>query len=208
MNFLLNSVKKVQEGDVKNIINSRLKKFESFDLREEKEWFSEMCFCLLTANSKAETAINIQREIGSDGFLKFSQEQIKEIIRKNKHRFHNNKSKYIVEARKFSNIKEIIKYKEEFEARNWLAENIKGLGYKEASHFMRNVGYKNLAILDRHILRLMLENGYIEEIPKSLNKNKYFEIEKKFNKIARDLKLSSAELDMYMWYLKTGKILK
>jgi len=33
-------------------------------------------------------------------------------------------------------------------------------------------------------------------------------IENKFNSIAKGLKLNSAELDLYMWYLKTGKILK
>ena len=73
---------------------------------------------------------------------------------------------------------------------------------------MRNVGYTNLAILDRHILNLMVENGYIENKPKSLNKKTYLEIEEKFNEIARELGMSSAELDLYMWYMKTGEVLK
>ncbi|MBS3172068.1 N-glycosylase/DNA lyase [Candidatus Woesearchaeota archaeon] len=203
MNLLIEQVKELQNTAIKNIVDNKLKEFEN-----NNEWFSELCFCLLTANSKAETAINIQKEIGTNGFLNLKQEEIKEIIEKNKHRFHNNKSKYIVEARQYKDIKKLIEQKNEIDARNWLAENVKGLGYKEASHFMRNVGYKNLAILDRHILKLMFENNYINNIPKPLNKKIYFEIENKFNSIAKGLKLNSAELDLYMWYLKTGKILK
>ena len=87
-------------------------------------------------------------------------------------------------------------------------KNIKGLGYKEASHFMRNVGYNNLAILDRHILNLMLEQGYLRAKPKTLTRKTYFEIEQKFKKIADGLRMSMAELDLYMWYMKTGEVLK
>lgn len=203
MDLLIKQIKDLQNTPIKQVVETRLKEFEN-----NNEWFSELCFCLLTANSKAETAINIQKELGQDGFLSLEQDKIKQVIIKNKHRFHNNKSKYIVEARRYKNIKNLIENQNEVEARNWLAENVKGLGYKEASHFMRNVGYKNLAILDRHILRLMFENKNINEIPKSLNKKIYFEIENKFNNIAKNLKMNSAELDLYMWYIRTGKVLK
>nr|MBA4404797.1 N-glycosylase [Nanoarchaeum sp.] len=203
MDLLIKQIRELQNTPIKQVVETRLKEFEN-----NNEWFSELCFCLLTANSKAETAINIQKELGQEGFLNLEQDKIKQVIIKNKHRFHNNKSKYIVEARKYKNIKNLIENQNEIEARNWLAENVKGLGYKEASHFMRNVGYKNLAILDRHILRLMFENKNINEIPKSLNKKIYFEIENKFNNIAKNLKMNSAELDLYMWYIRTGKVLK
>jgi N-glycosylase/DNA lyase len=193
----------LKNPSIEKIVNLRLKEFES-----NKKWFSELCFCILTANSKAQTAINIQNEIGTRGFLNLSQKDLSSVIKKNKHRFHNNKAKYIIEARKFSNIKEILKNLDEFEAREWLVKNIKGIGYKESSHFLRNIGYKNLAILDRHILNFMKENNYIEEIPKPLNKNNYLDIENKFNLIARNLKMDSAELDLYMWHIKTGNVLK
>jgi len=35
----------------------------------------------------------------------------------------------------------------------WLVKNLTGLGYKEAGHFLRNIGSGKIAILDRHILR-------------------------------------------------------
>ena len=98
--------------------------------------------------------------------------------------------------------------KNQIEARNWLVNNIKGIGYKEASHFLRNVGYNNVAILDRHILNLMVENDIIKEKPNTLNKNNYQEIEKKLGKLAKFVDMSHAELDLYLWFLKTRKILK
>ena len=110
------------------------------------------------------------------------------------------------------NVKEIVQgiasKKGEKAAREWLVKNIRGIGYKEASHFLRNVGFKNLAILDRHILNLMQEEGLIDERPRTLSRKKYFEIEKKFLKLAKELKMPAAELDLFMWYMKTGKVLK
>ncbi|GAJ17855.1 unnamed protein product, partial [marine sediment metagenome] len=34
---------------------------------------------------------------------------------------------------------------DEIKLREWVVKNFKGLGYKEASHFLRNIGYKNFA---------------------------------------------------------------
>jgi N-glycosylase/DNA lyase len=198
----------MKNSKIKHLINKRLNEFNILRDKTNEDWFSELCFCILTANSKAESAIKIQNQIGLKGFLIDSEENIARVIKLNKHRFYNNKSQFICEARKNNNIKDIIQKMNEFEAREWLVKNIKGVGYKEASHFLRNVGYKNLAILDRHILNLMVENKLITEKPKSLNKKIYLDVEKNFNKLAEKLGMSSAELDLYMWYLKTGKVLK
>ncbi|RMF55108.1 N-glycosylase/DNA lyase [Candidatus Woesearchaeota archaeon] len=212
MSGLAETISELRNSSVKHKVESRLKEFESFAKKETDEWFSELCFCILTANSKAVTALNIQQELTSKGFCGYCQKDLSETIKRNKHRFHNNKAKFIVDARCHVDIKDkirrIITEMGEFEAREWLVKNIKGLGYKEASHFLRNVGYKNFAILDRHIISLMRENGVIKESPKNLSKKKYLELEKKFNKLAAQLNMSPAELDLYMWYMKTGEVLK
>lgn len=205
---LINEIKNLQSSEVKNLVENKLKEFSSFKERENDDWFSELCFCILTANSRAETAIKIQNQIGARGFLFSPERNIADTIRMNKHRFHNNKAKFIVAARKFRNIRLSLNDKSEIEMREFIVENVKGIGYKEASHFLRNVGFTNLAILDRHILNLMVENGYLKEKPKTLTKKIYLDIESKFNSIAKELGMSSAELDLYMWYLKTGKVLK
>lgn len=185
-------------------VNKRLNEFKELGKKGNKEWFSELCFCILTANSKAETALRIQAEL-KDIFSTACSNDIKNCIIKNKHRFHNNKTRFIIEAREHADIKE--KIKNAAEPREWLVENINGIGYKEASHFLRNVGYETYAILDRHILNLMKDSRLIKEIPK-LNKKTYLEIEKIFLKLAESAGMNAAELDLYMWYMRTGKVLK
>jgi len=192
---------------IKKLINQRLSEFESFKSKSNNEWFSELCFCILTANSRALTAINIQNQLKPTDFLSFSQNKLSIIIKDNKHRFHNNKAKYIVEARQHKNVKSILEGKSETEARTWIINNIKGLGYKEASHFLRNTGSQNLAILDRHIIHIMSEYQLIDK-PHTLTPKLYLKIESKFNKLAKQLNISPAKLDLTLWYLKTGKVLK
>jgi len=190
-----------------DIVRKRIDEFRDLNRKGNEEWFSEMCFCILTANSSAEMGIKIQRELGAYGFLTLNEEELRQRLKDLGHRFYNVRARYIVEARKYSNIKDIVQSYEPFDAREWLVKNIKGIGYKEASHFLRNVGYFDFAILDRHILRVMNDYGLIE-MPKSMSRRKYLEIEDIFKELAAKVKLSAGELDLYIWYMRTGKVLK
>jgi N-glycosylase/DNA lyase len=83
------------------------------------------------------------------------------------------------------------------------------LGYKEASHFLRNIGFgENLAILDRHILKNLVLLGVIESIPKGIIKNKYLEIEEKMAKLSKKIDVPMSHLDIVLWYKETGEIFK
>jgi len=200
-----------KDKHVSNKVKERIIEFEENFKGDNLLWFKEMCFCLLTANFKAEKCIEIcEKEKKNNAFLNFSLLELSKFLKENNHRFPNTRAKFIIEARKFKDkIKNLItKFENENEAREFLVKNVKGLGYKEASHFMRNTGYKNFAILDRHILRTLYEGKIIPEISKHLNKNTYLKIENLLKIIADDLKISLAELDLYLWYSKTGKILK
>ncbi len=191
-----------------NQVKRRIDEFLSFKNRGYKEWFSELCFCILTANSSAEMGIKIQKELKFDGFARLSEDELAGKLKELGHRFYNARARYIVEARRYINIKEIVgSFKDPWRAREWLGNNVKGIGYKEASHFLRNTGFLDFAILDRHILRVM-ERAKIIRIPKSVSKRTYLEIEKKFIKLAETLEMRPGELDLYLWYLSTGKILK
>jgi N-glycosylase/DNA lyase len=96
-----------------------------------------------------------------------------------------------------------------YECRKWLANNIDGLGYKEASHFLRNIGLgEEIAILDRHILRNLKETGVIEEIPKSLSRAKYMQVEKQMIGFARQIRIPVSHLDLLFWSKETGEIFK
>jgi N-glycosylase/DNA lyase len=92
--------------------------------------------------------------------------------------------------------------------REWLIKNVKGIGYKESSHFLRNIGYKNLAILDRHILRNLEKFKVINKIPKTLNKKQYLSIEDKFYNFSKKIKIPMDELDLLFWSIETGKVFK
>ena len=198
MNELLKLIGKLKKSDIKNLIDERICQFKSVKNKGEDALFIELCFCLMTANFDAARAIKIQNDIGK-GFLTLSEKDLaKELIRSG-HRFPNARAKYIYEARKHAKSLKL--------DRDWLVENIKGLGYKESSHFLRNVGCDDYAIIDFHIIDILVEYKLIKK-PKALNKTRYFEIEKVLRKLADASDLTLAELDFYLWYMETGKILK
>jgi N-glycosylase/DNA lyase len=86
--------------------------------------------------------------------------------------------------------------------------NVKGMGWKEASHFLRNIGYRDLAILDRHILRNLKLHGVIRSYPASLTPKRYLAIEKAFERFASAVGIPMDELDLLFWSRETGTILK
>ena len=209
MNELIRSVRELVQSPVKKKVIARLDEFEAFKNKDADEWFSELCFCILTANSKQSTAILIQEAIGAKGFINHSEDQVRSVIMDHKHRFHNNKTSFIIKARPYAqSIKNTVEALGEEDSREWIVKNIKGLGYKEASHFLRNTGAKGLAILDRHILRVMEEHKIIPERPKSLTRKLYLDIEQKFNAVAKSIGISPAELDMYIWHMKVNDVFK
>ncbi|MFQ6129194.1 MAG: N-glycosylase/DNA lyase [Candidatus Hadarchaeaceae archaeon] len=207
---LVGKVNELRRGEVGKLIARRIREFKDLGRRGKEEWFSELCFCILTANSTAKLGMKIQHELGSEGFLTLPLEELRHRLRAAGHRFPNTRARFIVEARRFHDIKDIIKsFTNARQAREWLVENVRGIGYKESSHFLRNVGFNNsMAILDRHVLSMMHEHRLIDGVPRSPTRGRYMEIEKKLEELARKLGLTLGELDLYLWYLKTGVVLK
>jgi N-glycosylase/DNA lyase len=78
---------------------------------------------------------------------------------------------------------------------------------EESSHFLRNIGHKDYAIIDFHIVDLLVAEGLIEK-PKTITPKKYLEIEAVLEGLSKKLKMSQAELDLYLWYMETGTVLK
>lgn len=208
MSKLKIKLESVQNTPIALLVDKKLNDFSGFVNKPSIQWYGELCYCILAANARAKTSLAIQEQLGVDGFLHLPEKVLAKAIKDHKHRFHNNKAKYITESRLYTNIKHILDGMTSLQAREWLVKNIKGFGYKEASHFLRNTGKKNIAVLDRHILSIMQETGLIKEKPKTLNRTLYLEIEKKFIKAAEQLNLHPAELDLYMWSMKTGTVIK
>ncbi len=196
--------------------NLREKGITTFDFKPfvniepyEADIFSEASFCILTANSSAVMGIKIQKEVGIEGFHKYPLEKLFEIIRSKGHRFAMQRAERIVALReKKELLEDIVKnYTSGKEAREVLVKEVKGYGYKESSHFLRNVGFEDVAIIDRHISRFLFEKGLVKP-RKTITKRVYLECEEALEKIAEDFGLTQGELDLYIFYIKTGKVLK
>ncbi|MFH1415662.1 MAG: N-glycosylase/DNA lyase [Elusimicrobiota bacterium] len=192
-------------------IEKRLEEFNGlWKTKSDKKLFAELCFCLLTPQSKARTCWAAVTGLKNKGLLfKGTAGQVSSNI--NGVRFMNNKAGYIVNVRKqlAAIKKEIRKTGNILELRDWLVKNICGMGYKESSHFLRNIGFgKDIAILDRHILKNLKIHGVIKEIPKSISPKKYFEIEQKMKIFSGKIKIPLSHLDLLFWAKEAGDIFK
>ncbi|MCK4336065.1 MAG: N-glycosylase/DNA lyase [Candidatus Aenigmarchaeota archaeon] len=208
MTDILECTGKLKGTEVEKLVDSRIKEFKKLGEQSSDEIFKELCFCILTANFNAEGGIKIQKEIGN-GFLTLTEAQLVKKLKELGHRYPKTRAGYVIEARKYKDsLKETIRsFEDEHKLREWLDKNVKGLGYKEASHFLRNVGFENLAVIDFHIIDILAKYNVIEK-PKTLTRRKYLEIEELLRKIAKKLDINLAELDLYLWHAETGKVLK
>lgn len=194
--------------ELKPSILNRLNDFAQVD---ESDYFYEFCYCICTPQSKALNASIVVDELKKFDFL-YNDFNPVSILRnpKNYIRFHNKKSERLIYTKKiFPYINDLISAEFSPETkRELLADNFNGFGMKEASHFLRNIGYKNLAILDRHILKNLTYCKVFNEIPRIKNKKHYLEIEDCFKNFAKAVQISIDELDLLFWSYETGIILK
>lgn len=197
------------------IISRRLSEFRITYQKGDKEIFKELCFCILTANASAKGGIKSIKALGNLIF-KGNKNQISKTLKKCGYRFWKKRADYIVETRKTMQAqckmelkKEIEKKRKDTEAlRAFFAEKAKGIGMKEASHFLRNIGFNNYAILDRHIISCLYEKRIFESNEKPKNKNQYLAMEGKMKAYSKKIKIPMNELDLILWCHKTGEILK
>ena len=207
MKNLIAKIESLKKTEVNDVVKNRIKEFKNINKKSNDELFQEMCFCLLTANFNAEKSIKIQNEIG-ECFLTDSKNELTNKLKNYGHRFPNARAKYISESLKCKDkLKDIVQFNDKQALRDWFVNNVKGLGYKEVSHFLRNIGFDDYAIIDFHIVDILVNYKLVER-PKTLTKKKYFEIEGLLRKLAKKTDLTLAELDLYLWYMETGKILK
>ena len=206
----LKSLYKERRADIRQ----RLEEFRHVLDRDEIDVFAELSFCILTPQSSAKTCWNAVLKLTEKDLLaKGSPDEIGGYL--HEVRFYENKARYIVQARnQFTkdglHLKEHIRsFYNPFELREWFVENVKGLGYKEASHFLRNIGHgEEFAILDRHILRNIKKLGIVEEVPVSLTKKKYLDIEERLRRFSKEIDIPMADLDLLFWSKETGWIFK
>ena len=140
MNNLLIEIKKLENTFVKKIVSNKMQEFQSLKKSSNIILFQELCFCLMAANFNAEKSLRIQNALKEELYT-LSQDELANKLKELGHRFPNTRAKYIVEARTHNLRKILDSYNNDLDLRNYFAKNIKGLGLKESSHFLRNICY-------------------------------------------------------------------
>ena len=184
-----------------------VQRLDEFCHIDPKNYFWELVFCLLTPQSKAEKCWQAVQELKK--LSSFTQQNVAAILREYT-RFHNNKASYVLLVqRQWPEIVVLLKDSDRKQLRNLLADSIKGLGLKEAGHFLRNIGKSDnqIAILDRHVLKHMHAHNVISQ-PTINGKRDYFIFEEKYLLWAKEIGISPDELDLVLWSLETGKVFK
>lgn len=208
-------VKKVhaERGDD---IRKRLGEFSAIWKKgDDKELWLEMVYCFFTGGCSAKMglkAVEAIRPIIDHG----TREEIT-IALLGVHRYPNARAGYVVHSRDFLQQTIEFRLKEkltafecDLERRDWLVKEkgIKGLGYKEASHYLRNIGLFGYAILDKHVLSCMAELGVIDDPKPPGNRTRYLKAEAALKDFSAEHKIDFDELDLVLWSIKTGEILK
>jgi N-glycosylase/DNA lyase len=201
----------------------------------KEDIFYMLCFCLAVPQSKAVQVNNAIEELRKRAFLSVSipLTELSTFLR-GKVRFHNNKARYLVAARKtfietdfWEQLVDIYKdycIHRDFDEgedpnlghdlftflrdrRKWLVKQFKGIGLKEASHFLRNIGMSGLAILDVHIINGLRKRKLIPT-EKTLTNSTYCDIEDTMKAYTEQVGISIDELDLLLWSQKTGFVFK
>jgi N-glycosylase/DNA lyase len=217
MNQLLIEQLRGSYGEKRAAIRARMAEFAAIKRsRDDARLFEELCYCIFTAGASARMGLNsierVRRHLLSGGHRRL------ENLLVGAHRYPRARSGYIVHTRNYLKTECSLRLSEKLDSfgrdaearRDFFARNrgIKGIGYKEASHYLRNIGYLGYAILDKHILNTLHEVGLIDSPKPPTTKKKYLAVEQQMRNFAAELRINFDELDLLLWSNKTGEILK
>ena len=200
----------------KSEIRARLAEFKAIGKSgTDLNLFEEMVFCFFTGGCSARMGLN-SLEAVRPILLTGDQEQMANAL-SGVHRYPNARARYVIASREFLREQYGLRLRQQLtsfecalERRDWLVreKGIKGLGYKEASHYLRNIGFKGYAILDKHVLNCLAELKIIDDPKPPSTRLKYLTVEEKLKKLTEMTRIDFDELDLVLWSMKTGVILK
>lgn len=202
-------------------IRARLAEFAELRTADDARLFEELVYCIFTAGASARMGLNCVEKIRPH-LLRGTPQRLASVLT-GAHRYPTARSGYIIHTREYLQQECGLRLREKLASfgsdndaaamearRDFLARNtgIKGIGYKEASHYLRNIGYRGYAILDKHILRTLHECGVLNSPVPPTTKKKYLVTEELMRKFAQGIRIDFDELDLLLWSHKTGEILK
>ena len=190
--------------NVEDQATQRLHQFENVE-RTEKALFEELAFCVFAANSSAkmaQKAVSLLKPILHTG----DESQYKSAV-KGKVRFYNVRSEYLAYNFEYVQKTSLRKMICVDKPRKELL-NLKGIGMKEASHFLRNTGHSGYVILDKHIREIAYKLEILETASYESSYENYILKEAKIIEFCETNNLDIDVFDLAAWSYKTGKILK
>ena len=185
----------------------------------EKAAWRELCFCLISPLTRFETVKKCISRLERQGILD-RLSSTSEIVRVEELervlasqlgacRFPRQKARRLIAASAFfygtPMRRGVLRFLEQFpdslEARAALVGRVPGLGMKEASHFLRNIGRGNrVAVLDVHLRRFLTEMGVVDSrVAASGSPASYSRMEREFTSLAFNSGLDPAALDLAIW---------
>ena len=212
------SIRKIKEtyAERQREIKERISEFESvWREGDDARLWEEMVYCFFTGGCSAKMglrSVEAVRPLLAEG----TETELANAL-SGVHRYPNARARYVFASRNF--LKEycdlrlrdtLERFRCDLDRRDWLVreKGIKGLGYKEASHFLRNIGFKGYAILDKHVLRCLAELKIIDSPKPPNTRSRYLTVEAKLRELTDKTKIDFDEMDLVLWSIKTGQILK
>jgi N-glycosylase/DNA lyase len=199
-------------------IRARLEQFRSvWRSGSDAQLWEELVYCIFTAGASARMgyrAVEAIRPLLLDGSREAMTRALKQA---GAHRFPVERPGYIVVTRSYlrehCNLalrEKLLSFTDPIARRDWLAgeKQIKGLGYKESSHFLRNIGLMGHAILDKHVMNCLTDLKVVETPKPPATRARYLETEERLRSFAREIRIDFDELDLVLWSMKTGEVLK
>ncbi|MFM9905573.1 MAG: hypothetical protein ACKVQJ_13500 [Pyrinomonadaceae bacterium] len=197
-------------------IRRRLGEFAAIRERgTDRVLWEEMVFCFFTGGCSARMGLN-SLEAVKPILMNGDQSQMANAL-SGVHRYPNARARYVIASREFLLDHCGLKLRTKLDGfdcdlarRDWLAreKGIKGLGYKEASHYLRNIGFTGYAILDKHVLNCLAELKIINDPKPPNTRARYLTVEEKLKQLTEMTNIDFDELDLVLWSMKTGVILK
>jgi N-glycosylase/DNA lyase len=202
----------------------RLEEFKQLRNAGAERIFYELCFCVLTPQSKGVICDRVVAGLALKGVLRDPLENrstLEEALKKT--RFWRKKTQFIIKAweRFFQHSDsdiagELNSLENQIEGvremRNSFRDQMRGMGIgmKEASHFLRNIGYVGgLAIIDRHVISCLEDLGEIPDARLAIRSDRdYLYFEELMEDFSRRLGVGVEEMDLLLWSSKTGYIFK
>ncbi|MBD3261696.1 MAG: hypothetical protein GF334_08475 [Candidatus Altiarchaeales archaeon] len=180
----------------RKMVKKTIAQFES--KRDPVEIFYDLCLCLCVPQTTFKSAAKVLRELVARNFYleHISREELRKIVKPV--RFLR-KADFLLAAKKdFEGIYSVVvSSNSSYEKREALVKRVRGMGMKAGSHFLRNMGVTDLAIIDTHVLK------FLEAAPPK-SKREYLELECDFQAASREYGMATAELDAYIWKFYSG----